>query len=733
MRKTMKPIQLLWCAVLCISGTVYGKKDYLYEGQESRRKTICSDTCSQKKGCCVTICCESDDDQTPQCAMTPIVETGFSQTITQPGSYCLATDLEHELIIASSSVTVYMKGHVIYVPVESVGVRVTALVTDFRLMGGAIDGQEGGNVGISVLGASDVRIEDVSCVRCEAGILLNPSSMNAMLARVHCRGNVTGLVCQHDVGTVVVDSSFNENGVGVIVNGSTSFVMQRCMANESSAGDGVNGHELASCQFLDCTAQNNNGGGFVFVNSCADIVVRQSVANSNGVSGFVISDNSSDVVLLGCAAENNIGAGIEIDLAEVVCIDCVTSSNEGDGTTASNSTVLVRGCVANNNNGYGFNTDTVSNQFYSTVACGNGMGQYNNVTSAPVTSAYNMRGVQNVDCQNNTPDVLDEILDRVESGFGCSVTVLSVDEPITLTVPGRYCLATDFTNQITISSDSITLDLNDHTITVSGGSLGVAISGGFNDVRIKNGFIVGDGMASAGISVGAAADILISDITCSNFLIGLDIDGAQRVKMNRIVTHQNTVYGIHCFNSFDVVVSQCQCDMSSVGIIFDGSQRFCVRECTVANNNVGISVFAGSMNGEIVHCFANTNVTAGFEVDTSSYIVIRECAVCGTGLASTSRGYAIIDGLVFVVNSVASACGTGFFVGAVLNNAVVIRECSAYGNNVGFENNAPLPCFFYANDACNNGTNFIGVTSAPVSGGDCSTYWNNVDCTVVCP
>src|SRR6478736_1530882 len=108
-------------------------------------------------------CCTPDNPTTRGCAATVIVETGFPQTLTLSGTYCLGTDLVNPLTIAGDSITLDMNGHTIFVPGGDNGITIPSGFTDIRIHSGLLDGQLlGDNVGISIAGEA-VRIENVTC------------------------------------------------------------------------------------------------------------------------------------------------------------------------------------------------------------------------------------------------------------------------------------------------------------------------------------------------------------------------------------------------------------------------------------------------------------------------------------------------------------------------------------------------------------------------------------------
>lgn len=689
-------------------------------------------------GCILISCCDGNS-QSCCCPITPISETGFDQTIVASGSYCLATDLEHTLTIAGNSITLYMKGHAVFVPEGANGIVITGDVLDVRIFDGAVDGQSAGsNIGIVVEDARDVRIEDVTCVGCNNGIRLNDGTVNAVLLRVSCSGNVIGLIDQNDLGTTILDSSFNQNEEGFSAQGSESLVMEGCTADLNTDGMGFEFLDVSAVEVANCVASKNFEQGFRCINGSIDVVLRDCYASSNTDNGFSVATGSSDIVLTGCTAERNTVHGFFFDDTDVVILNSVAMFNgsgmAGDGFHVSNSTILVRKCAATSNVAFGFTTDDPANQFYSNVACNNGTNYDLNVVSAPVRSPFNMRGVQNVDCADTTPDSVEIILSEIGSCGGCSVTPILVDAPITLTTPGRYCLAVDFNNTITISGTSVTLDLNGHTVNVPAGTAGILIATNSTDIRVKNGFIKGDGATSIyGIQVEQTTDVRIEDVTCEGCTnAGIFLDGSQRTFVNRVNCNQNAT-GLVGLIDLDTVIlnSSFTNNAANTGMSLLSSQRLFVQQCVVDLNTTGIFLDT-VLSGEIAECVLNANTSTGIFTVNSSNIVIRSCSAQGQTGGSVGSGFFVSLGTtICLFNCAATLHDVGFRID--LNaNTVLMRECSANANSTyGFLNQSTTPCFFYANDACNNPTNnYLGVVSGSVVGANVALYWQNVDCTL---
>jgi WD40 repeat protein len=155
-----------------------------------------------------------------------------------------------------------------------------------------------------------------------------------------------------------------------------------------------------------------------------------------------------------------------------------------------------------------------------------------------------------------------------------------------ITSSGFYKLASDVTNQITITVPNVTLDLNGHA--VSGGANGIVINSGLNNVTIKNGTI-------SGVADGIQVNNGCNDITLLN------------------VAAKNCIRGIACTQIADAVI----------------------RNCDLISNTTGIEVDE-SNNVYMQDCVAQANIQAGYSLFSSSTCTLQECKAIATGEGNTS-------------------------------------------------------------------------------------------------
>lgn len=705
----------------------------------------------------VTNCCP--DVNANGCSPIVISETGFVQTLTDSGTYCLATDLTFPLIISGSSITLNMNGHTIFVPTGTDGILITGGASDVRVHNGLLDGQFALiNNGISIATASNVRLEDITCQACDRGILANTAE-DLVINRVLCSFNGQGIGVQASSKVQINDSNVsNSSTEGIVIATSQSVGISATVSQLNTIGFVVN--IGAQCEFVGCTARSNTEDGFLLSLGSTDIILRECSAINNTERGFDVTVGVLDVSFFNCTAERNGEDGFFTDgtSAGIVWSECTATFNGAvgneNGFTVGSATSLVRNSIATNNAGYGFADGTGTNQFYSNVACDNALGNYFGVTSAPIAGPASATGVDNVDCSILTPP----------SGV-CSVIIVSETfAPQTLSLAGRYCLATDLNFPLTIDGSSITLDMNGHTIFVPAGVNGITISGAsqITDIRVFSGLINGQGNgANNGIFITNVVDGRIEDVTAINCDYGIYLAGAGsssggmalspiNTTINRVDCSNNSLAGLFCQGDFSTSVNDSIFGLNGVGIITDESDSLTVSR-SVISENTGTAGFelSGSVSCELRNCIANKNNTVGFLVSGSFATVLRDCdASSNVGIgfsitnsstdaslfncaaeANNTDGFSVGDSSEVLVTDCKATNNTGNGFSFLDPSVAMVRNCNATSNiGFGFQN-AVDNNQFYSNAACKNiAGNYDGVVSAEVAGPFNANGADNIDC-----
>jgi len=575
-----------------------------------------------------------------------------------------------------------------------------------------------------------------------------------------------GLVYCDSENMIVRDCSFSEVCAAVSPGncggGLLASEFTRCNVNNTNS----NGFKFVGASGLlvcDCRSSRNNGNGFHFSDS-GDVVVRDCVASDNSCSPdayscFYSSSSSSSSSSISCSSSSSSvyfhADGFFIEDSQDVCLyNCFSQDNLHNGFGVNSSAVLVRNCTATDNGSLGFADTSSTNQYYANYACNNAVvrgvessSNYSDtITSASVTSPDNARGVHNVDCANTAVDQIDAIesivenissvvdavcscslieaivtdideqlfalssvVDHIaETGDDCSVILVrNVIGDLTLSRPGRYCLAEDITvGTILITGNSIILDLNGHTV-YGGSAVGIAVTG--NDVTIKNGSI---GSGLHGISANTVNALCIEDVSCTNCDNGIELLNVDDVLLNNVISYLNIGNGLLLLTVNNLLAQAC-----------------------LLNNN-GNGVDGNFINdSEFVNCIANFNHgSAGFSVSGAVNVVLRDCFASHN---QDADGFDISGGNNVCLYNCYAKSNDG--IGFLLENGTtaLLRNCTAINNgHYGFSDLAGTSQY-YANYACNNhGTsmapnnsvNYNNVISAPVTSPANARDFSNVDC-----
>jgi len=236
-------------------------------------------------------------------------------------------------------------------------------------------------------------------------------------------------------------------------------------------------------------------------------------------------------------------------------------------------------------------------------------------------------------------------------------SVRTVTYPFTtIDTPGFYKLASNVSNQITISASDVTLDMNG--ATVSGGTNGIVINGGLQNVTLRNGVITS--VSSDGIQVGAGCtDITLKDITVTNALRGMNLEQVT-----------------------NALLRNCDMRQSTTGIELDSCHNIVLENCT-----------------------ARANTHAGFDLISSTTCSLIECSALSTGDSNSDIDMTTVFGFV-------SANGNGnIFERCIANSTMALSVTDTDSLIAGFALRGDESCTKIINSEAGNAeTNVNGFT-----------------------
>lgn len=383
--------------------------------------------------CCVTLNSKLDMLLIEnQCDATPIIA---GTTITTPGVYCLVQDITSISLMAtirimSDDVILDLNGHRLSNNSGTgAGIQVDAF-NNTVIRNGFLQANtnSASSNAIYLLGSHNVKVENV---------IVGSSSVSPNWG--------FGLQLQAADSVLVVDSQFHNNNTNGIALVSTNNVhVERCLINNNgSDGFFVTGsvpNAISSeIYIVNCQLNHNFSNGLAMNSGSSSVHALNCAFSSNGADGVDVA-GCSCLEFINCSVDRSetldkTEEGFDIDTCSNVLIkDCsacgfddgflgtsvvafnivnsiAKNNHVGFNLLGAGGSAIVQGCTADNNTntlplvGVGFNDDGLgNNQYYSNKACANDSNYSPTITSAPVTSPANARGVMNVDCSITTTD-----------------------------------------------------------------------------------------------------------------------------------------------------------------------------------------------------------------------------------------------------------------------------------------------------------------------------------------
>jgi hypothetical protein len=321
--------------------------------------------------------------------------------------------------------------------------------------------------------------------------------------------------------------------------------------------------------------------------------------------------------------------------------------------------------------------------------------------------------------------------------------------PMTITVPGSYCLANDINGSIIINVDNVTLDLNGNTITNLGGD-GVTVNTG-NNRTVKNGTILGctNGIVCTNNNTTLLENIIISDCSAE----GITINDSSEMTLNYLLITTINGIGVHFAGVNDAhIIKLVTVTDSEQGFVFETISSSFVQDCNVLNCNFsslsavtagGFIFNGGGQDIQIDNCsvqnFTGLDLIAGFELVNFINVVLRNCTVqniVATNPGSIAKGIslqttttvALFDCLASNVDSPSLAQGFDCTGQGISFDSCIAQAMSSAGSGDGFTIEVAQAVSMVNCQAnfCTNQGFFVNALSADVLLQYCSSNYNSI-------
>jgi parallel beta-helix repeat protein len=562
-------------------------------------------------------------------------------TLSQPGSYYLTTNLtgvagQHGITINGPRVTVDLMGFELRgVPGSLSGIHMNP-ATSPQIRNGSITGW--GQDGINGTNGGGGSIEDLRVsANGRWGISFNSGSqIRKCIASAN--GDV-GIITSNDVE--IDDCVAAGNGTHGIQAG-TGSTIRRCLTVQNSAA-GITGSGIDGLNIIECNSEFNGSG----IATLGQTIVKDSFARSNRVAGIAVGPGST---VQGCNASDNGTNGISVDFGSTVQ-SCIAENNRGHGIVARNGSSIIN-CSARLN---AFDSIQVDGDcIAANNSCDNATGlqgvgihalsgdnriENNNLTDNRAGLRIDGSGnyVANNSVRNNVTNYV--IVTGNQLNILLSQLPQYVPWPATIKLAGTLTGIRN-TNGITIASDDVTIDLNDHALVGVVQALdGIRVEGLHTNITVRNGSVLswpGDGVDAAnavnsqlrnlnaarnnavGLRVGEGS-LLQSCTARSNVLDGIATGNGCRVI--DCTTSRNGSEGI-IVGTGGTVQGSTAFENTANGIFANAGSS--VLNCSVYSNGTnGIYVSTG---GQALNCTARGNSGNGIQASSASYVAQNTCS-----------------------------------------------------------------------------------------------------------
>lgn len=185
---------------------------------------------------------------------------------------------------------------------------------------------------------------------------------------------------------------------------------------------------------------------------------------------------------------------------------------------------------------------------------------------------------------------------------------------------------------LVIGAAGITLDLNGHTVSGTGGGTGIDDSAGHDRVRIVNGTVTAfsNGIVLIGATSSRLTDLTVTDNASGGISL---VDGSDANRVERNVVSGNRLDGVFLFASDHNTIEQNSVagnDPAGISLV-EGSDDNRVGRNTLSHNTIGIAVGVSERN-DIAHNSLSGNAIIGIVLDQAHDNVITKNSVSHSDL-----------------------------------------------------------------------------------------------------
>lgn len=242
--------------------------------------------------------------------------------------------------------------------------------------------------------------------------------------------------------------------------------------------------------------------------------------------------------------------------------------------------------------------------------------------------------------------------------------------PYTIRESGKYCLARNLTFDqagaaaIIIEANNVTLNFNNHTLTIAAAATGVLVIG--NEVSIENDAILcvptSSDPASIGIHIFETEKITLDGMFIVGFNNGVLIEDSQDIMIKNSRMNLSNENGISVNESHAITVYNSSFTENGQGLLFDQESSDCLVS-KVIETNAFLGSFIRWVHGITIEdsIFEINNIVNPFnclqfgsteELDAQAYdVIIRNCQFINRNQITAQDPSAGFDGVLFAAGS----------------------------------------------------------------------------------